>query len=702
MIKLTFAKYKIDRFTINCHELTVASDEKSIKLPVKVFELLKLFILNADSFVQRSHAIDVIWEGNEGVGKRGYTNAMWQLRKAFGDLGAENEEVFKTLHKVGYFLVITPKPIASDAEVEAAQQPNASLKPWQKGWMIASVASLLLIVIAGLSYLLYTQEDKYQFADHVALQVTELQGIEEQPAVSYNERYLAFRWQEDENESQLYIQDLFDNHKPIRALTGGQAKKSSPVWSVTGDTVAFLLLTKKGECQVRTKHIFTEKIKILDTGCFYQHQQSGLSWSDDGQFLIYPKVINGEAQLFSLKLVSNKSKKQAKPVSFPKASEQDVMGLYSQDNSQLVFVRIKDNKTSLVKSEVNKKDKILISDLEGILGLDWHYSTNSIYMTIFNNGNYSTQRYGLKDQTLEEIDYIDSSSGLSISQSNNKVYFSRHLDHEFIIQDSLLQDNREVSRVKSIYRNYFGRYVPNTGAVLFVSDRSGEIDLWIKSVKGKKNLTNGIGEVLNSAVSPKSDKFVVSLKADETNEYQLYLGDLPNGILTPLNTGELEPKNPTWNRSGDAIYFSSKTKAGSGIFTMNIYNSTITQVTFENDIYAIEGDDNMLYITKEGEDGIWQFNPETQNSIRIIEGLQQGDFGNFFWENNSIYFIYRDDESDILLNYLGEDTFKITTKFPSDTIHKGFGISTADQQTFLLTRNRVYDANIYSTEIIKQ
>ena len=53
---------------------------------------------------------------------------MWQLRKAFTELGAENEEVFKTLHKVGYFLVIKSVPVPTESELDLQKQQQSSNK----------------------------------------------------------------------------------------------------------------------------------------------------------------------------------------------------------------------------------------------------------------------------------------------------------------------------------------------------------------------------------------------------------------------------------------------------------------------------------------------------------------------------------------------------------------------------------------------
>ena len=64
-------QYQIGPCTLDCSIMTLSCGSQSVKLSAKVFELLKLFIESPDHIVSRQMAIDVIWDGNQGVGEKG-------------------------------------------------------------------------------------------------------------------------------------------------------------------------------------------------------------------------------------------------------------------------------------------------------------------------------------------------------------------------------------------------------------------------------------------------------------------------------------------------------------------------------------------------------------------------------------------------------------------------------------------------------
>ncbi|MDG1731901.1 MAG: hypothetical protein P8H39_02870 [Thalassotalea sp.] len=226
MIELPHQHYTLGRFTINCQDLTITNGAETKKLPVKVFDLLKLFLLNEYHSVQSSEAIEKIWLGNEGVGKRGYTNAMWHLRKTFSDLGAETEEVFKTLHKVGYVLVIKPEAVVDETQKTSS---NANYKDIKYYTVFAFIA--LALSLSAVIYLFLNKEYIQTFNGPALVQQTDLQGIEDQPAISNSGRFLVLRWQTEDINSQLYIKDLEHENLPVRAFTTSRFEKSSPTWS---------------------------------------------------------------------------------------------------------------------------------------------------------------------------------------------------------------------------------------------------------------------------------------------------------------------------------------------------------------------------------------------------------------------------------------------------------------------------------------
>ncbi|MDG1731902.1 MAG: hypothetical protein P8M49_14310 [Thalassotalea sp.] len=449
-----------------------------------------------------------------------------------------------------------------------------------------------------------------------------------------------------------------------------------------------------GTCQVRVKHLLTDKTNVLDNECLYEENRQTLAWSNDGRKLLYPKDVNGNSTLFNFDLKTSRISQ----VTFPSNDEQDIKGVFSKNDAEILFIREAKSKAKLVLLKANGKEKTIIDYLDGIVGLAWHYATNGVYFSLFEKGEYLTYRYNILVKKLIPIEHIDSSSKISISQTENKIYFSKMSNAEYIVQHSLV-DEREIHRVFGVNSSFYGRYVPKTAAVIYISGRSGYLDLWIQTAKGKRNLTRGKGGVLSANVSPDSEHFVVNLKDDDSNKYQLLIGDLPKGDLTLLATGDLIPKNPTWSRDNKAIYFSSKSKETSGIFKYEVESDSITQISHSNEIYAIEGSDGLIYMASEDYLGIFQFNPQSQERKLVVNDLDKDDYANFFWENEHLYYLSRNNNRDRLMMYVEQGEDKIVTTFAEDTIVNFLGVAPADKESFLLTRKRVDDSNIYSTLI---
>ncbi|WNC73798.1 winged helix-turn-helix domain-containing protein [Thalassotalea psychrophila] len=688
MITLPYSQYKLGRFTINCHELTIAYGGESIKLPKKLFNLLMLFISNSENTVNTQQAIDIVWQGNEGVGKTGFPQAMWHLRKAFSDLGAENEEVFKTVHKVGYALIINPEPIRKEYEL----QKRSKVSRLQT--FIAAVIALLILV--AMSYHLVVQTDKTKVNSARLISHTDLPGIERQPAISPNGRYLAYIWNQQDLVEQIYVQDLNNPNVAAKAITDNLAQKTSPAWSADNESLAYLLRSSDKACELKVRQLVSKVLKVLDNGCAFSATQSRLSWSVDGNHILYPKQLNEKIGLFSYDLERNKPAQ----VTFPAVGERDLMGIYSKNNKKIIFVRKSDQQSVLMQLKDGKETALHIQQGK-ILGINWHYNFNKIYMTVLINGHHISQSYNINDNSIKVLDYVHSLSRLSIDQQQNSLYFSRVLNKPFILQSSLI-DDRAVTRVKSDDKNYYGRYLANSSDVLFISDRSGDKDLWLKYPSGTRNLTQNSGKVLVSAVSLDSKHFVVNLKNPMKYKYQLYLAKLPGAQLTLLNTGDLEPINPSWSRDNQGIYFSATSEAGTGLFLLNIASGEVRQVTFKNEVYAMEGADGMLYVSRKGAKGIWQVDPKSLSEKLVISNLAEQDFGNYFWENNSIYYLLRSKKYDYIMQWRPDQKDLIIKQFPAQSIVEYFGISAADAHTFLVTIQRANNANIYSTSLKNQ
>lgn len=693
MIVLPSNQYKIDLFLVNCEQLTVNNGEKTIKLPVKVFELLKLFILKENNAVELHEAIEIIWDGNHGVGKKGFATAMWHLRKTFADLATESEEIFRTLRNVGYILIKNPIP------VEKALKGRSFLSAkidWIKNyiWPIALTASLLLIIVIVFVYMFMEKQSPVAFQQAEISSITNFQGVEDHPSVSNDGHYLAFRWEREIGKGKIFIKNLLNDDSPIRLLTASKFEEGAPAWSPDDDSIAYMEIKENGECQIIIKQLVINENTVIDSGCSFNQQRSGLNWSPNGKYLVYPKVANHSIALFKYEL----EKQTITQLSFPQNHQQDVMAVWAKNSADIAFIREEYQQDKLIVLQNNGKEQLLLTK-DSIVGLAWEHSNNDIFTNIIENASYVLQKFNLDTDTWQRLDSVSAPSNLTISQQSGQLFFTNYSSSEYIVQRSF-NDERELRRISSSSRDMFASYVPESNDILFISNRAKNWDIWIKTANDSYNLTKGIGSALTPAVAPDSQHFVVNIKLHDSEKYQLFIADLPSGELHPIDTHKLIPENPKWSNDGQAILFIANNGDNSGVYRYQIDTKEILQLTSSNEVAVIDGDDGELYVSRDREDGIWKIDPITQHAELIIDDLDENDFGAYFWQSGSLFYLVRTEKHDLVKKYVADTADIVVGTYPANSIRKYYGITAADPNSYLVTLYN-NDADIYSRVIDK-
>lgn len=135
----------------------VSHNGTSTRLEPKVMQVLACLADHAGSVVTKEHMIATVWP-DTFVTDQVLTNAIWQLRQAFGE-SARDSQLIQTIPKIGYRLAATPTPVpeatkeSQPQEDAGALQPDVSTQvasPWPH-WRatIAATVVIVLAVIAG-------------------------------------------------------------------------------------------------------------------------------------------------------------------------------------------------------------------------------------------------------------------------------------------------------------------------------------------------------------------------------------------------------------------------------------------------------------------------------------------------------------------------------------------------------------------------
>lgn len=689
MISLPFQKYSIGQCQINCDDMSLSHAGNTINLPVKVFEFLKLLIIHSEQTVTKEMAIEQVWLGNVEVGKRGAGNAIWALRKAFTELGLDHELAFKTITKVGYQLLIKPQGIETEATSEISIASNSTNRRKK-----VTIVILVLLTITIMLSLFKVENQTVVNETKEVQRITSLEGIEEHPAISSDGHYMAFLWRAHLKKNQIYIKDLTNVDSPLRLISMTTNDQSSPSWSPDGQNIAYLSVNDEGKCSVHILELITFIDKEITSGCVKSGYLNNLDWSKDGSKISFSRSLGDRIAIFSYHLKS----KQELQVTNPQAGEEDTLMRWSADNQTLAYVR-----STELHAEIHmvKDDavQVLVKDKEVVLALAWDKYGENLYFNSMEEGSFVIQKYNLQSKIYESYHQDSEIHSLSLNHATNELFYTRHVAQESIAVYSI-DNGKLLENIHSSSRDLFGQAVPTTNNIIFLSNRSGNWEVWLKQTDKNIQLTQSKvhGLVSIPAVSPIADEFVIAMRRPNAEQHVLYIAELPSGKQQKLLDFDGDVRNPSYSNDGKRLYFSAKTDGKWAIYRYTFNSKNLEKITENNGKYAIEDDEGGIFFTKDNTRGIFYLSSNKQESL-ITNELSDLDWGSLFYKNKTLYFIKRTEKADSIIgrDKSGKEVELMT--FPAITMRNSKAISPGINNSIIFTLQGINDSDIYKVAI---
>jgi Tol biopolymer transport system component/DNA-binding winged helix-turn-helix (wHTH) protein len=671
--------------------MTITVDEQTITLPAKVFDFLKLLILHTGATVTKEQAIEEIWLGNVEVGKRGAGNAIWHLRKSFTELGLDPEDILKTVTKMGYQLIAAP--VAINELPRAFEKVNSSNK--SKYTLYLSFAFIALIFVFLFSILNRDHTDKLSSSIITpvteASKITNFEGVEEQAAISPDGQYMAFQWRRNEKKSQIFIKEIGSKDLALRQVSLTNDNDVSPTWSPDSQSLAYFRVNKLGECSLHLRELISNKDLLLANDCISSGFLQGLDWSPDGKKIAYSQKMSDRVAV----AIYNIEDQTISPYSYPESGEKDLIMKWSKNSKTLLFVRSTDLDASIYLVDESKVQKTLVAGENMVISLAWDHSNNTFYYNSMKNGAFVVNRYDMKNKSISEF-YHDSAVGaIAVDEHTRSLFFSKHVAQEYIAVHSL-NSGKLINQLASSSRDLYGQYVTNSGDMLFLSNRSGSWELWLKSGAVSKQLTNKQGLVTIPVVSPHENSFVIPIKRPNSNKFVMFQGTLPTGKQAQLFEIEGDVRNPSYSIDGKSLYFSSNVDEEWGIYKYSFVTQSIELIISDSGKFAIEAPDGGIYYSKENIDGIFYLSADKMQSHQVTKKLRTKDWGSFFYLNNALHYLNRTNELDILVRIDSGGKEHNVMSFPVFSIRNTRAFSTIKNNQIAVTMQGISDADIYS------
>jgi Tol biopolymer transport system component/DNA-binding winged helix-turn-helix (wHTH) protein len=624
--------FRIGDWMIQPRINSIEHDGSVIHLEPKVMQVLVTLAAERGEVVTREQLRAAVWP-NVFVGDDVLIRAISEIRKAFQD-DPRSSHTIQTVPKVGYRLIAPVSEIhfSSSSETPLVSAPSREqivALPEPKGahsnggssdfhkTRISSkqVAVAILTAIALLGFgaflLLRTRHSPIIAASYTSHPLTTYPGSQLQPSFSPDGNAIAFVWHKPgERNGHVYVKTI-NSEESVR-LTSSSDEELNPVWSPDGHAIALIRHSQLQSSVEIVPSLGGSERQVYSLPVNSVWEYGGLTWSSDGERLIFPQQITpgGPSELVELTLEGHTVRQLTSP---PAGWDGDWMPAVSPDGKMLSFVRGSERsiRDIYVMALPNGTPHRLTSDDRLIIGTAWSADGTHIIFSSNRGGTlalWSVPIYGGAPE--REPVGTDDAYAPTIARRGDRLAYC-HGDAAWSISAIGLSGGpktEETVILTSSEQDAAPAMSPAGNKLAFQSWRSGAQEIWISGIDGGNpvQLTNTGADDGSPAWSPNGQWIAFDARPD--GFAHIYVMDASGGSARVLTSGRFNDIVPSWSADGQWIYFGSNRSGSWQIWRLPANGSgSPQQVTTGGGMVARESaDGKWLYFTHFEEPGLWR------------------------------------------------------------------------------------------------
>ncbi len=596
------AGIRVGKWIISPARNCVTSGALDTSIEPKVMKVLEILISRQGDVVSRAEIEDAVWPNAE-IGEKTLTRAISELRRVFADDPAR-PEVIETVARRGYRLILPAVPVVQANNVRT-------------GAMIASAIAVLGIVVWATAF-----RESVGHAVQPWRQLTSQPGHELTPSPSPTGDLVAFaRTPKGEESSSIYIKQI-SGETELR-ITNDGAFDISPRWSPDGSQIAFLRYDDSA-CEILTVAALggdTRKVADCNLRPRRVNFSPTIDWASDGKRIAYvDRAKDARGRCIFVIDLNTGSSTILNAASATECSD-DVDPVFSPDGRSIAFTRMTQRSvgdlfvTDLTDGTITR----LTADYRSLLGAAWD-SDRSI---VFSSDRSGTYRLWRVDVPTREIQWLPA-DGWNIKRPSVNaagLISYENWQYDTNVWTASAADASPRKIISSTVWDFHPGVSPDGEQVAFVSNRSGNFELWLLEADGtERQLTRSTNRVVG---------FPSWSRDGERIAYVLQAGDRFEVAVIALDGAELARISssgnvtaPVWSPNGDTLVYGSDVTKEWQVWAYTFANGDRRQLTRTGGYRGALSDEGDLFFTKPGRAGLWRKQPDRE-AEKVIDDLAE-------------------------------------------------------------------------------
>ncbi len=546
------------------------------------------------------------------------------------------------------------------ARRDSGSQPAAALSPIaRQKWLWPALA---LLVIVGVVSAIAWRNQSAPPPPMKILPVTTTPGSESQPSFSPDGNQVAYSWSGEAGENwDIYVK-VVDAGTPLR-LTTNPALDISPAWSPDGRYIAFL---RQSDRESDSAFLMIPALGGLERKLSNASpHRTGLNtpyiaWSPDGRKLALADRNSGDEPMaiFLFDMETGQRKRLTEPA--PKTYG-DSGPVFSPDGSSVLFVRSGSMTVQdlFIVPSAGGDPRRVTTEGKRIFGATWSPRDDTIILSSTRVPNSRLWRLSPKGGPMQRIEGgSDNPSFISISRQGSRLAYTRSIVDTNIWEYPLppRPGVPTVPRrlISSTRLELAPQISPDNRRIVFASNRSGYVELWICDRQGANaaQLTSFNGPPTGSPRwSP--DGTMIAFDSRPDGNPDIYLVSSQGGTPSRLTSEPSDETVPNWSRDGKQVYFSSNRTGVSQIWKMPVAGGDAVQVTRGGGFFGIESvDGKWLYYSKSpNEPGLWRMPLSGGKEEPLLPEFRAGFWSYWVVVSQGLYYLDRQEVEGVGVKY---------------------------------------------------